>query len=239
MDEHSAADRRPAAGRPAAQVFLDVPYAEKDAAKALGARRDQSARRWYDPHPSTPGLDRWAARPPVPELLPGEDRAFGAGLFVDMVPRSCWFTNVRTCVSPQDWERLRRMVTARAGQLCEVCSDGPGRAVSRRLDVHERWAYDNANGVQALRRLICLCTDRHLTTHLGYANVTARADQALAHLRAVTGMTDAEVSRHVRAANALWTTRSARIWELDLSMLTEAGITLARPEKAADRPAAA
>jgi hypothetical protein len=84
--------------RPAAQTassgrsYLDVPYAEKDAAKAAGARWDPTARRWYAPRGSTPGLQRWAARPEVPEVLPGEDRSFGAGLFVDLVPRSCWFT---------------------------------------------------------------------------------------------------------------------------------------------------
>jgi hypothetical protein len=77
------------------------------------SRWDPAAKRWYDPRPPTPGLDRWAARPDVPDLLPGEDRTFGAGLFVYMVPETCWFTNVRTCVTPQDWERLRRMITRR------------------------------------------------------------------------------------------------------------------------------
>lgn len=227
------------ASRQNTRVYLDVPYAEKDAAKTLGARWDQAAKRWYDPRPPSAGLDRWAARPPVPDLLPREDRTFGAGLFVDMVPRSCWFTNVRTCVSPQDWERLRNMIIRRAGQKCEACGAGEDRTVRRWLEAHERWAYDDRTGVQALRRLICLCSDCHLSTHLGYANVTGRADQALAHLRAVTGMADAEVDRHVDAAGELWKRRSARVWTLDLTMLTEAGVTLARPAKAADRPAAA
>jgi len=71
-----------------------VPYAEKDEAKALGARWDPQARRWYDPRPPTTGLDRWTALPDVPQVLPGEDRTFGSGLFIDLVPRSCWFTNV-------------------------------------------------------------------------------------------------------------------------------------------------
>lgn len=106
--------REPAAER-VARTYLDVPYTEKDAAKALGARWDPFAKRWFDPRPPTTRLDRWAAGPPVPDLLPGEDRTFGAGLFVDMVPSSCWFTNVRTCVTQQDWERLRRMIVGRAG----------------------------------------------------------------------------------------------------------------------------
>lgn len=211
--------------RSAGRMYLDLPYAEKDLAKALGARWDQIARRWYDPHPPTAGLDRWTARPPVPDLLPGEDRTFGAGLFVDMVPSSCWFTNVRTCVTQQDWERLRRMITHRAGRRCEACGAKEDRTVQRWLEAHERWAYDDRTGVQALRRLICLCSDCHLSTHFGYANVTGRTDQALAHLRVVTGMAEVEAASHINAAGELWVRRSARVWELDLSILTTAGLT--------------
>ncbi|MGQ0480973.1 MAG: DUF5710 domain-containing protein [Pseudonocardia sp.] len=69
-----------------ARAYLDVPYADKDAAKALGARWDPHAKRWYDPNPPSAGLDRWAAAPDVPDLLPAEDRDFGSGLFVDLVP---------------------------------------------------------------------------------------------------------------------------------------------------------
>jgi len=93
--------------------------------------------------------------------------------------------------------------------------------------------------VQALRRLICLCNACHLSTHLGFANVTGRADQALTHLCAVTGMSGDEVSHHVHAVGELWTRRSQRAWTVDLSILTNAGVTPARPEPAAARPAAA
>ncbi|MBN9096845.1 MAG: hypothetical protein J0I49_01815 [Pseudonocardia sp.] len=235
MVEHTT--RRPAGltGR----AYLDVPYPDKEAAKAHGARWDPTAKRWYDPRPPTAGLQPWAARPPIPDLLPGEERSFGSGLFVDMIPRSCWFTNVRTCVTPQDWERLRHMITRRAQRRCEACGAEEDRTVQRWLEAHERWAYDERAGVQALRRLICLCSDCHLSTHFGYANITGRADQALTHLRRVTGMTEHEIDRHVHAAGELWTRRSARAWELDLSMLTDAGVTLARPDKAAEQADAA
>jgi len=147
-----------------ARTYLDVPYADKDTAKAAGARWDPTAKRWYDPHPIQAGqprgeLGRWMARADVSDLLPGEDRAFGSGLFVDMVPSSCRFTNVRTCVSQQDWERLRRMINRRAGHRCEICDRPEDRDTRLWLEAHERWAYDTATGVQALRRLICLCSD--------------------------------------------------------------------------------
>src|SRR4051812_12485985 len=95
------------------RLWLDVPYAEKDAAKSAGARWDPAQRRWYAPQVALlPKLARWESR--IPELLPGEDRSFGEGLFVDLVPSTCWFTNVRSCVDEGQWDALRSMVYRRA-----------------------------------------------------------------------------------------------------------------------------
>lgn len=127
--------------------YLDVPYGEKDLAKQAGARWDPKMRRSYDPHPDTIELQRWAARPEVPEQLPGEDRTFGDGLFVDLIPRSCWFTNVRSCVADREWERLRRPILRRAHHRCEACdTTADPRLAGRGLDVHERWHYDDHTG---------------------------------------------------------------------------------------------
>ncbi|WP_209314277.1 DUF5710 domain-containing protein [Streptomyces bohaiensis] len=223
----------------AERLWLDVPFAEKDMAKAAGARWDPAARRWYAPRPGMADLLRWAAGAEVPELLPGEDRSLGRGLFVDLVPSSCWFTNVRSCVAERDWERLRRMVHGRAGQRCEACGAGPDRAARRWLEAHERWSYDEARRVQTLRRLVCLCTDCHTVTHFGLAQVKGRAAEARAHLMRVTGMSEAGADRHIAAAFATWRERSRLTWTLDLAMLTDAGITVVPPPEAADRVAAA
>ncbi len=164
------------------RIWLDVPYAEKDDAKAHGARWEPAAKRWYAPRPGITALNRWQALPDVPNLLPGEDRNFGSGLFVDLVPRSCWFTNVRSCVSQRDWERLHRMITNRAGHRCEICQRGQDRESRRWLEAHERWAYDDSTNLQALRRLICLCTDCHTTTHFGLATINGKDAEAFKHL---------------------------------------------------------
>jgi hypothetical protein len=70
-------------------------------------------------------LEPWVGRAPLPDVLVGEDRGFGDGLFVDLIPDSCWFTNVRSCVNQRDWDRLRRMVYRRAKDRCP--SMPPGR----------------------------------------------------------------------------------------------------------------
>lgn len=214
------------------RVYLDVPYREKDDAKAAGARWDPRVRRWYDPQGTTPSLTRWAAQADVPEILPGEDRTFGAGLFVDLVPRSCWFTNVRSCVADADWERLRRPILRRAAYRCEACSAGEDQIAGRGLEVHERWHYDHDRGVQALRRLIALCPMCHTATHYGRAEITGQAREAFVHLRTVTGMSDGQAYAHIDAAKQVWAARSTRMWTLDLSMLTDVGITVQRPPAA-------
>lgn len=217
------------------RVWLDVPYSDKDAAKAAGARWDGVARRWYAPRPGMTGLEAWSARPEVPALLPGEDRGYGTGLFVDLVPRSCWFTNVRSCVSGQDWERLRRMLRARAGQRCEICGHNEDQTNSRRMDAHERWTFDEATETQKLVRLVWLCEDCHRATHFGLAEIRGQGLLAFQHLMAATGMDGDEADRHIDDAFAVWADRSRRTWHLDLTMLTDAGITAAPPPDATQR----
>jgi len=195
-----------------ARIWLDVPYGEKDEAKAHGARWDPDARRWYAPRPDITGLARWMALPDVPDLLPGEDRSFGAGLFVDLVPRSCWFTNVRSCVSEQDWERLRRMITGRAAQRCEICHRPADRSGGRWLEAHERWAYDGSTSTQFLRRLICVCTDCHQATHYGLATIKGKDGQAMDHLCAVTGLARPDMEQLIEAAFETWHERSLTTW---------------------------
>ena len=213
----------------AAWAWLDVPFADKDRAKALGARWDPAARRWYAPRPGMRGLDRWAARPDLPALLPGEDRTFGQGLFADPVPSTAWWTHARSCIAPQDWDRVRRLVTTRAGRRCEACGRAEDRSCGIFLDTHERWEYDAADGVQRLRRLICLCSLCHLVSHYGRASVTGQQDAAYAHLLRVTGLGPVEADRHLRAAFALWARRSETTWKLDLGILTAVGVAVVRP----------
>ncbi|CAM9443950.1 unnamed protein product, partial [Heterosigma akashiwo] len=136
-------------------VFLSVPFNDKDEAKRKGARWDDIEKAWYVNRRHQNFNELWQTWPVHQEPLeefPGEDRKFGGDeLFVDLIPDCCWFTNARTCIDPKDWLRVRRKVVDRSGGRCEACRSG------ERPEVHERWAYDEAKGVQALRRLVCLC----------------------------------------------------------------------------------
>ena len=217
------------------RIWLDVPFNEKDAAKSVGALWDPTAKRWYAPPRRTEALRQWWASDDLPSTFAGEDRTFGSGLFVDLVPRSCWFTNVRSCVSQKDWERLRRVVVSRAGDSCEICGATRDPSTKRWLEVHERWAYDESTRTQTLKRLICLCTDCHTVTHFGFAQVRGLGGQATAHLQKVTGLSRSGADSHINDAFDLWERRNALTWTLDISMLDDAGIAVHQPPSPTDR----
>lgn len=217
------------------RLWLDVPFAEKDEAKALGARWDPKVRSWWAPAGRGADLGRWV---PLPVLLPGEDRDFGSGLFVDLVPSSCWFTNVRSCVSSRDWDRLRLMIYRRAGYRCEACGGERDSQAGVYLEAHERWAFVTGD-VQVLKRLICLCTPCHEVTHFGLATVRGRDGLALAHLMRVNDWHRRTAQDQIDDAFRLWRIRSASDWTLDVTMLTAVGISVSKPLTPQERRRAA
>ena len=47
-------------------------------------------------------------------------------LTIELVPSTCWFSNVRSNISKQDWDRLRKETYKKANYRCEICG-GVGR----------------------------------------------------------------------------------------------------------------
>ena len=118
-----------------------------------------------------------------------------------------------------EWSSTGQVAVARLAAAAKTANLTAG------LEVHERWAYDDRTRIQALRRVICLCTDRHPATHYGLASLTGKDGEAFSTSdRAVTGLPSGEVDRQIEAAFELWQERSLFDWELDLRILAEAGI---------------
>jgi len=176
-----------------------------------------------------------AVKPPIPDKLFGEDRNFGSGLFVDLVPKSAWFSNLRSCVTDSDWQRIRAMVVARAGNKCEICGAAPNRDQKLWMEAHERWDYDEFFRTQTLRRLICLCTTCHLATHFGFAKTQHRDREAFAQLMRVNNWHADQAVGHINRAFKLWQKRSEIQWDLDVSMLLGAGVEVEEPPEGAER----
>jgi len=135
-------------------------------------------------------------------------------LTIELVPQSCFFSNLRNAVSKEDWDRLRHDVYAKANNKCEVCG---GRGPNWPLECHEAWEYDDINGVQKLVGLVGLCPACHEVKHFGRAQTIGRGGEALAHLATVNHWSVEQATASVNMAFEVWERRSEETWKQDLS----------------------
>lgn len=160
--------------------------------------------------------------------LIGEDRSFGGNnLFVDLIPRSCWFSNVRTCIIKTDWDKLRKYVYERVDYICECCLINTNETnINGNLEAHERWEYDDINKIQKLKRIVALCHQCHQVTHIGLAKIKGKKDEAVSHLKKVRNFNDIDCEMHIKNAFSLWSERNKYDWTLDLSLIENNNIKL-------------
>lgn len=235
------------------RTYFNIAYRDKERAKKLGALWCAVQKSWYadnveaitrlSEHFSSSSessvkkskktfdeaeLSLPATIKSLPELK-GEDRGFGGNmLFVDLVPRSCWFSNVRSCVSPSDWRRLSLLTRSRAGFKCEICATPQDSSKKFYLEAHERWLFTEVNGMptQVLKRLVSLCKPCHTVTHFGLAQVQGKAESALRHLKKVNNWSEEQAWDHIEEAFDLWQKRNNNDWFLDISLLEGSGIDI-------------
>ncbi len=91
---------------------------------------------------------------------------------IEMIPKPCWYKNLRTMLKKAYWDILRKAVYDQAGGMCEVCCE------KGKLHAHEIWEYDDENNVQKLVGLVALCSRCHLVKHIGFAEVSDQIEIA-------------------------------------------------------------
>jgi len=79
-------------------------------------------------------------------------------LTIELVPSTAWYSNVRSNVSKEVWDIIRKKSYAKANYKCEVCGDvGTNQGVGHKVECHEIWHYDDDSHTQTLTGLISLC----------------------------------------------------------------------------------
>jgi len=155
-----------------------------------------------------------------PHELPGEDRSYGGNKFyVDLVPKSVWWANLRAMLPPSQWKALSSYAIHRADGACEICG------AADRLEAHERWAFDESTGIQKLMRIVCVCKLCHLSIHIGLADAFGIREDIESHIFRLTLWGKREMKRHIKEARARWEVLSRRAWEVDASPVANAGLT--------------
>lgn len=133
----------------------------------------------------------------------------------ELVPDSCWYSNLRSILSPAQWDVVRKEAYARAGGRCSVC----GAKVAR-LEAHERWEYDEKNKIQRLADVVALCRSCHEVVHIGRTQLLGNEARAIEHFMKVNGCGYADYIKALGEANAAHRRRNEiDEWRLDLSYL--------------------
>lgn len=139
-------------------------------------------------------------------------------LFIDLVPSSAWFSNLRSEVLEAEWGTIKSKTFRAANYRCEACG---GQGPNHPVECHERWRYDEESGIQILCRTVALCPACHEATHFGLARVKGRDQEARRQLQQVNNWTDLKVNEHIAQAMADYKRRSARKWVLDAYWLLD------------------
>jgi 5-methylcytosine-specific restriction endonuclease McrA len=139
-------------------------------------------------------------------------------LTVELVPKTCWFSNVRDHVPKKTWDVLRRHTYQKANNRCEICGE---RGSKWPVECHEIWHYDDENKVQKLIGLIALCPACHEVKHIGLAGLRGREQEAKKQFAQVNGCTEEQTEDYLEQVWKIWRDRSQHQWELDLSWLEQ------------------
>jgi len=153
----------------------------------------------------------------------GEDRNFGSNnLYIDMIPKTSYFKNVRLLFNECDWNLIRHHIYERAGHKCECC----GIKRFKYLEAHERWIYDYETNTQKLIRIIALCRMCHNSTHYGHSKQTKEMVKIHEHLKKVKKINDEELKNHINDAYKTWDERNKIKWNIDTSIITNSGFVI-------------
>ncbi len=133
----------------------------------------------------------------------------------ELVPDGCWYSNLRSILSKEAWDFVRKDAYARADGKCMICG-----TVSSRLEAHEKWGYDEESGIQKLTDVLAICKDCHAVIHIGRTSLKGDESAACEHYMKVNGASYAEYRRALGEANRRHQSLNrVSEWALDLTWL--------------------
>jgi len=137
-------------------------------------------------------------------------------LTIELVPQTCFYSNVRSEVSRAEWDVIRKATYNKANYRCEICD---GRGTKHPVECHEVWEYDEENQIQKLIRMIALCPSCHEVKHIGLATIRGRRVETTEHLMKINSINREEAERYIVECSNKWQERSQYDWTLDVEHL--------------------
>jgi hypothetical protein len=143
-------------------------------------------------------------------------------LSIELIPKTCQWSSVRSTLTTQQWDKIRKLSYEAAGNVCEICGEsGKNQGYKHNVECHEIWEYDNKNHIQTLGGLISLCPICHQVKHIGRAIAMGKENDCFNQMAKVNKWTREQIQEHIVESFKLHKTRSKHKWGLDLSLLSK------------------
>lgn len=149
---------------------------------------------------------------------------------IELVPRTCFESNLRSILPREGWDKLRKISYRDARYRCEICG---GRGPKHPVECHEIWAYVDRTHVQRLEGLQSLCPNCHMVKHFGLAMTRGYADVAFGHFCKINKLERDAAEAHITFVFDVWEERSKHEWIQDLSFIKRFGLEVPAPERLA------
>jgi hypothetical protein len=144
-------------------------------------------------------------------------------LTIELIPSTCWFTNVRSVLTKTQWDDIKKIIFRKANYVCEICG---GKGNKHPVECHEIWKFDDKKLIQKLVGLISLCPSCHEVKHIGLAQINNRFEIALSHFSKINKLNKQQSMTYINEAFDLWNKRSSKDWKLDISYLKKLGVNI-------------
>jgi len=135
-------------------------------------------------------------------------------LEIELVPSTAWYSNLRTKISRQEWDRIRFKVYNDYNNCCAICG------AKSQLNCHEIWKYNDDNHIQTLKGFIALCEDCHMIKHIGFAEIQESKGlldmhKLIDHFLKVNEVDINIFEKHKSEAFKVWAERSRYEWKTE------------------------
>jgi len=141
---------------------------------------------------------------------------------IQLVPKTAFYTNVRSNVSKEDWDDIRKAVYKKYNYKCMICG---GKGENHPVEAHELFEYNDKIHVQKLVDIVALCPTCHSVYHIGLTTIRGSQNLAIQHLAKINNWELDKTVEYINQAFLTWKERSDHKWRLDLKYLeTEFGI---------------
>lgn len=149
-------------------------------------------------------------------------------LTIELVPKTCWFSNVRSNVNNSEWTKLKKITAKNAQYRCEICQ---GKGDKWPVECHEIWGYNDEQLTQTLEGLAALCPNCHSVKHIGFTELCGRKIEITCHLAIVNRWSYKHACQYIETQFEIWRRRSKYQWLLDINWLSSLEISINSQER--------